>query len=183
MTAAGWTVTRVPFTYNAAEVPLTQTAPGAHQVWPANDATGTGEGDVSGTVIPVDINITTNNNANTSGCEGTGDADVEPGGANDFALLDFSGPNDIALVQRGTCAFGDKALNAETAGAEAVIIFNQGNTGGSDDRFGPVNPSSWARHRRHPGRRHVVRRRPVAGSARRHRHGRRRLLPASRRRT
>jgi Zn-dependent M28 family amino/carboxypeptidase len=31
------------------------------------------------------------------------------------------------LVQRGTCSFGIKALNAQTAGAEAVIIFNQGN--------------------------------------------------------
>ena len=35
---------------------------------------------------------------------------------------------DIALIQRGTCEFGVKAINAQTAGAEAVIIFNQGNT-------------------------------------------------------
>ena len=35
---------------------------------------------------------------------------------------------DIALVQRGTCFFGTKAFYAEQAGAEAVIIFNQGNT-------------------------------------------------------
>ena len=53
----------------------------------------------------------------TSGCE-----------AADFAGLDFSGPADIALIQRGTCEFGVKAINAQTAGAEAVIIFNQGNT-------------------------------------------------------
>jgi Zn-dependent M28 family amino/carboxypeptidase len=31
-------------------------------------------------------------------------------------------------VQRGTCFFGTKAFYAEQAGAEAVIIFNQGNT-------------------------------------------------------
>ena len=37
-------------------------------------------------------------------------------------------PNDIALIQRGTCFFGTKAFYAEQAGAEAVIIFNQGNT-------------------------------------------------------
>ena len=55
--------------------------------------------------------------ASTSGCE-----------AADFAGLDWSGPNDIALVQRGTCFFGTKAFYAEQAGAEAVIIFNQGNT-------------------------------------------------------
>jgi len=32
------------------------------------------------------------------------------------------------LIQRGTCTFAVKALNAEAAGASAVIIFNQGNT-------------------------------------------------------
>ncbi len=42
--------------------------------------------------------------------------------------VDFSGPADIALVQRGTCTFAIKAENAVAAGAEAVVIFNQGNT-------------------------------------------------------
>jgi Zn-dependent M28 family amino/carboxypeptidase len=78
--------------------------------------TGSGSGEVTGTVIPVDINLT-GDRASTSGCE-----------AADFAGLDFSGEADIALVQRGTCNFGDKAFFAEQAGAEAVIIFNQGNT-------------------------------------------------------
>jgi hypothetical protein len=78
--------------------------------------TGSGDGTVQGNVIPVDINLT-GDRASTSGCE-----------AADFAGLDFTGPNDIALVQRGTCFFGTKAYYAEQAGAEAVIIFNQGNT-------------------------------------------------------
>ena len=78
--------------------------------------TGSGWGAVQGGVIPVDINLA-GDRASTSGCE-----------ASDFAGLDFSGRNDIALVQRGTCFFGTKARNAEQAGAEAVIIFNQGNT-------------------------------------------------------
>ena len=78
--------------------------------------TGSGSGEVEGNVIPVDINLTPPR-ASTSGCE-----------AADFADLDFSGPDDIALVQRGTCFFGDKAFYAEQAGAEAVIIFNQGDT-------------------------------------------------------
>jgi Zn-dependent M28 family amino/carboxypeptidase len=78
--------------------------------------TGSGSGEVTGQVIPVDINLT-GDRASTSGCE-----------AADFAGLDFSGPTDIALIQRGGCNFGDKAQNAENAGAEAVIIFNQGNT-------------------------------------------------------
>jgi Zn-dependent M28 family amino/carboxypeptidase len=78
--------------------------------------TGSGSGTVEGRVIPVDINLTPPR-ASTSGCE-----------ASDFAGLDFSGPADIALIQRGTCNFGTKARNAQQAGAEAVIIFNQGNT-------------------------------------------------------
>jgi len=77
--------------------------------------TGSGVGDVTGPVIPVDINLTPPR-ASTSGCE-----------ASDFAGLNFSGPNDIALIQRGTCTFAVKAVNAQAAGAEAVIIFNQGN--------------------------------------------------------
>ncbi|NNF54172.1 MAG: M28 family peptidase, partial [Acidimicrobiales bacterium] len=67
-------------------------------------------------VIPVDLALGLGN-ASTSGCE-----------AADFDGLDFSGSNDLALIQRGACAFGSKALNAQAAGAEAVVIFNQGNT-------------------------------------------------------
>lgn len=72
-------------------------------------------------MIPVDINLTPPR-ANTSGCESA-----------DFTGLDFSGPNDIALIQRGTCPFADKAINAQAAGAEAVIIFNQGDTPTRED--------------------------------------------------
>ena len=78
--------------------------------------TGSGSGTVEGKVIPVDINLV-GDRASTSGCE-----------AADFAGIDWSGDADIALVQRGTCFFGTKAFYAEQAGAEAVIIFNQGNT-------------------------------------------------------
>ncbi|MFW2382914.1 MAG: M28 family metallopeptidase, partial [Acidimicrobiales bacterium] len=53
----------------------------------------------------------------------------------DFDGLDWSGPADIALVQRGACFFSTKAVNAEAAGAEAIIIFNQGTPG----REGPVS--------------------------------------------
>ena len=80
--------------------------------------TGSGSGVVEGNVIPIDISLEKGELAvSTSGCE-----------AADFAGIDWSGPNDIALVQRGTCFFGTKAYYAEQAGAEAVIIFNQGNT-------------------------------------------------------
>jgi PA domain len=48
----------------------------------------------------------------------------------------------IALIQRGTCTFHDKALNAQTAGAVGVIVFNERQPerthglGGSADRTG-----------------------------------------------
>ncbi|MCL9781377.1 M20/M25/M40 family metallo-hydrolase [Vibrio sp. S4M6] len=53
----------------------------------------------------------------TDGCE-----------ASDFVGKDVSGK--IAVIQRGGCSFSDKVVNAENAGAKAVIIFNQGNNEG-----------------------------------------------------
>ena len=35
----------------------------------------------------------------------------------------------IALIKRGACQFGLKALNAQNAGAVAVIIYNNNNSG------------------------------------------------------
>jgi Zn-dependent M28 family amino/carboxypeptidase len=94
---------------------LEQTAPIA-STYETGAFTGSGFGTVAGQVIPVDLALAPPR-ASTSGCE-----------AADFAGLDFSGPNDIALIQRGACFFSVKALNAEAAGAEAVVIFNQGNS-------------------------------------------------------
>lgn len=113
--AAGWNVQRVPFEYDVVESALEQLAPVA-ATYATGTFTGTGFGDVTGTVIPVDLSLDFPE-LSTSGCE-----------ASDFAGLDFSGPNDIALIQRSVCFFSVKAANAEAAGAEAVIIFNQGNT-------------------------------------------------------
>ncbi|NND74474.1 MAG: M20/M25/M40 family metallo-hydrolase [Ilumatobacter sp.] len=77
-----------------------------------------------GNIVPVDLDLGLGN-ASTSGCE-----------VADFDPNDFLGPDDIALIQRGACNFSVKALNAQAAGAEGVIIFNQGNTEG---RKGLVN--------------------------------------------
>ncbi len=115
LVAAGWDAEAVPFDYPGQLTALEQLTPVAAS-YETGGFTGTGEGDVTGNVIPVDINLVPPR-ASTSGCEAT-----------DFDGLDFSGTTDIALIQRGTCAFADKAINAEAAGAEAVIIFNQGNT-------------------------------------------------------
>ena len=113
---AGYNVTLDPmqFTFQFPAT-LTQLTP-TQADYETGAFTGSGAGDVTGPVIPVDINLI-GDRASTSGCE-----------AADFAGKNWSGPSDIALVQRGTCNFGDKAFFAQQAGAEAVIIFNQGNT-------------------------------------------------------
>ena len=70
---------------------------------------------VTGVVQEVDVTVPlpvgAPDSSTSSGCE---DAD--------FAA--FTG--DIALIQRGTCFFFEKIANAVEAGAEAVIIFNEG---------------------------------------------------------
>ena len=62
-------------------------------------------------------------NTSTSGCE-----------ADDFGS--FVG-GSIAIIQRGSCSFAQKALNAEAAGAVGVVIFNEGQADlGRDVNFG-----------------------------------------------
>jgi Zn-dependent M28 family amino/carboxypeptidase len=112
--AAGWSVTLHEFPFTFFPPPTLQQLTPVNAVYPTGVFTGSGFGTVTGNVIPVDINLVPPR-ASTSGCE-----------AGDFTALDFSGPSDIALIQRGTCSFGIKALNAQNAGAEAVVIFNQG---------------------------------------------------------
>jgi Zn-dependent M28 family amino/carboxypeptidase len=113
--AAGWDVTLDEFEYEFTPPSVLQQLTPVSATYDTGAFTGSGFGEITGPVIPVDINLVPPR-ASTSGCE-----------ASDFAGLDFSGPSDIALIQRGTCSFGIKALNAQNAGAEAVIIFNQGN--------------------------------------------------------
>ena len=113
--AAGWNVTLDEFPFVFFPPPTLQQLTPVNAVYETGVFTGSGFGTVTGNVIPVDINLVPPR-ASTSGCEAT-----------DF-IGNFSGPSDIALIQRGTCSFGIKALNAQNAGAEAVIIFNQGDT-------------------------------------------------------
>jgi Zn-dependent M28 family amino/carboxypeptidase len=80
-----------------------------------------GAGDVTGQIVPTnDIVIPPGAAASTSnsGCE-----------AGDFPA---STAGNVALIQRGTCDFIVKAENAETAGATAAIIFNEGQAGRTD---------------------------------------------------
>jgi Zn-dependent M28 family amino/carboxypeptidase len=84
---------------------------------------GTPQGTATGTLVPVDlvINPAGPANSSSSGCE----------------AADFAGfpAGSIALLQRGTCGFAVKALNAQAAGASAVIIMNEGQPG----RTGLIN--------------------------------------------
>src|SRR5262245_6735627 len=54
-----------------------------------------------------------------------------PSSASGCTAANFVGftPGNIALIQRGTCTFGTKVLNATAAGASGVIIFNEGQPG------------------------------------------------------
>jgi Zn-dependent M28 family amino/carboxypeptidase len=95
---------------------LSQVSPTSHDYalndeWTAGQSTGTANAALQpagGIVIPP-----TPTPSSSSGC----------------TMADFSGfvPGRIALIQRGTCNFGVKVLNAQAAGASGVIVFNEGN--------------------------------------------------------
>ncbi len=74
-------------------------------------------GKVQARVRPVDAALPAGAepNSSTSGCE-----------PEDFAGFP---EGDVALLRRGTCTFGEKAGNAEAAGAAAVLISNEGQAG------------------------------------------------------
>jgi Zn-dependent M28 family amino/carboxypeptidase len=73
---------------------------------------------VTGTLVPAGgiILPPTPTPSSASGCS---PADFSPAPAGDA----------IALIQRGTCTFAIKTANAEAAGYDAVIIFNEGQPG------------------------------------------------------
>ncbi|KGN33165.1 aminopeptidase Y [Knoellia sinensis KCTC 19936] len=124
LTAAGYTPTvqefDFPFYRELSDAVMERTAPTAKTYANGPDfatMTYSGSGDVTAAVTNVDLMIPPGaaGNSSTSGCE-----------ASDFA--NFPAGN-IALLQRGTCAFGLKAVNAEAAGAKAVVIMNEGQPG------------------------------------------------------
>ncbi|WP_428240170.1 M28 family metallopeptidase [Gynuella sp.] len=133
LSAVGYDVTLSPFDFNAfyenADGALSSLAPEAIEyVWDEDFGylSQTEPGDVSGPVVAVDLELG-EGNASTSGCE----------------TEDFEGfePGAIALVQRGSCTFQQKAENAAAAGAIGAIIFNQGD---SDDRTGLISATLGA---------------------------------------
>ena len=126
--SAGYDVTVQQFPFNAfyptGDGILQATAPTpTDYVWEEDFTylSQTEPGDVSGTAVAVDVQLGPDNTS-TSGCEPE----------------DFTGfpAGSVAVIQRGACAFGQKATNAANAGATGVVIFNQGNT---EDRKGLTN--------------------------------------------
>ena len=77
---------------------------------------GSPQGEATGTVVGVDLALPPPPApGSTSGCE-----------REDFATFPSG---SIALVQRGTCDFTVKALNAQAAGASGVLVMNEGQEG------------------------------------------------------
>ena len=128
MRTAGYNVTLQEFTYEK----WTQLAPASFGVGATQYAENSdfavmsysGSGVIVNAVVqPVDL-LLPPIGGSTSGCE---DADFDT----------FTAGN-VALIQRGTCTFYEKALNAQANGAAAVIIFNEGNTDRTDLLFGTL---------------------------------------------
>ncbi|WP_302705367.1 M28 family metallopeptidase [Nocardioides cremeus] len=135
LTKAGYTpeVQAFDFAYFVENAPaeLAQTSPDATTYATPEDfssMTYSGSGDVTAAVVAVDTDGTANA-ASTSGCE-----------AEDFAAFP---EGSIALIQRGSCAFGQKALNAQEAGAAGVIIFNAGVEGRTDSFVGTLGQPGY----------------------------------------
>ena len=125
--AAGYDVTRQEFTFpyfeELAPTTFSRTAP-EPRTYGEDDFSimeYSGSGSVTATVQEVADNIVppgASANTSTAGCE----------------EADFAGftVGNIALIQRGTCTFATKAMNAEEAGAAGAIIFNEGQDGRTD---------------------------------------------------
>jgi Zn-dependent M28 family amino/carboxypeptidase len=119
--AAGYTVTEQEFTFpfyqELQPAELEQVSP-TPTVYETGTFDFSGSGEVTGQVFATnDIVIPpTPEPSSTSGCE---PEDFTPAPAEPA----------VALVQRGTCDFSVKVTNAQAAGYDAVIIFNEGNPG------------------------------------------------------
>jgi hypothetical protein len=89
---------------------------------------GTSDGDANADIQPAGgiVLPPTETPTSTSGCTSA-----------DFNPATMTGK--IALIQRGSCNFGVKVLNAKAAGAVGVVIFNEGNS--NPDRTAVISGS------------------------------------------
>ena len=123
---AGYSVSeqefQFPFFRDLAAPTLSQVSP-----TPTDYETATyqfsGTGDVTGTVVPALNNQSPPGPDPSSSSAGCAAADFTPASATE---------PQVALIQRGTCTFAEKAANAQAAGYDAVIIYNEGQEGRTD---------------------------------------------------
>ena len=125
MQAAGYNVTIQTYTFPyfafTAIPTFSQASPTARTfVLDADFTAGSAAGTVTGGTVQAAGGIIIPATATPSSSSGCTAAD----------FTEISGR--VALVQRGTCTFGTKALNAQAAGASGIIIFNEGNPDRTD---------------------------------------------------
>jgi hypothetical protein len=110
-------------------------------------------------ISPTAHDFTVSTEWNPGQSRGNVTADLQPAGgiiipptptsssSSGCTMADFSGfvAGRIALIQRGTCNFGVKVLNAQAAGASGVIIFNEGNPGRTGVLSGSLSDASGNR--------------------------------------
>jgi Zn-dependent M28 family amino/carboxypeptidase len=119
---AGYQVSEQKFTFpffRALEPAVVEQVSPTPTPYASSTLTYSGSGDVTGTVVVAGgttVPPTAGPGLTSSGCA-----------ASDF--VPASSTPQIALVQRGTCTFEIKANNAQAAGYDAVVIFNEGQTG------------------------------------------------------
>ena len=120
---AGYTVTQQTFTLSGFDEDsppeLSRIAPDS-RAYPGADLrtlTYSAGGDVTAALAAVDVVMPpgASSNSSTSGCQAS-DFDGFPAGS-------------VALIQRGSCSFSEKVQYAEAAGAVAVLIYNEGQSG------------------------------------------------------
>jgi Zn-dependent M28 family amino/carboxypeptidase len=138
---AGYDVRRQKFEFpyfNELSSSFSQTAPTQRDFEPYDLSTNTGDYDVmtysgSGTVEGALVVPTNDVQIPPDPTPGSSDSGCEPG---DF---ETASTNEVALIQRGGCDFVVKAKNAEAAGYDAAIVFNEGQEDvPNDDRVGVV---------------------------------------------
>lgn len=80
-----------------------------------------GSGEVTGELVPINLTFPPPSEPGTA-----------PSGCNETPFPAAPAGPAVALVQRGTCTFEEKAANAEANGYEAAVIFNEGQAGRTD---------------------------------------------------
>lgn len=101
-------------------VSVRNAAEGEQADFAAMSYSGSGQVNAPAVFITPDFRFDAPDYDSTDGCEAT-----------DFDGLDVTGK--VAVIQRGGCSFNAKVVNAQEAGAQGVIVFNQGNDEGRTD--------------------------------------------------